>query len=75
MNNEILSLVITQYNPISYYYEVYNINVNTGKPVNNTDLLKSKNIDETTFLSNLKECYKNKFLEVHSEFIELNNRN
>ena len=74
LNNEILSLVITQYTTSSYYYEVYNINVNTGKVVSNGDLLKSKNIDEKNFLSKLKECYKSKFLEVHRDFIELNNR-
>lgn len=75
LSNEILSLVITI--PIhtgGYNYNVYNINTNTGKSVSNTELLKNKNIDETTFLSKLPEYYKNKFLEVHSEIIEYNPR-
>lgn len=67
LNNEILSLVIsTEDNTGFYYYDVYNINVKTGKIVSNADLLKSKNIDEQSFLSKLPEYYKNKFMEVNS---------
>ena len=67
LNNEILSIIITQYTSSSYYYEVYNVNVSTGKVVSNTDLLKSKNVDETAFISTLKECCKSKFLEEHTK--------
>ena len=65
LNNEILSLVISIEDTSGYTeYEVYNINVNTGKPVSNTNILKTKDIDEQTFLSNLTICYKEKFLEL-----------
>lgn len=69
LNNEILSLVIENTGPAEgWIYTTYNINIKTGKVISNSDLLKSKNIDETTFISNLKECCKNKFLEVHNEY-------
>ena len=45
-------------------YEVYNVNVNTGKPVSNADILKSKNIEEQEFLSKLSKCYEDKFIEL-----------
>ena len=69
LNNEILSLIRLDFTYGSSitregYYDVFNINVNTGKVVSNSDLLKIKNIDEQTFLSKLPECYKNKFLEL-----------
>lgn len=63
-NNEILSLVITTaYDTGGYSYDVYNININTGKVVSNEEILKSKNISEKTFLSKLPEYYEKKFLE------------
>lgn len=69
VNDEILSLVIGDYSYGSSvtkegYYDVFNINVKTGKIISNSDLLKSKNIDEQTFLRKLPQCYKNKFLEL-----------
>ena len=45
-------------------YEIYNVNINTGKPVSNADILKSKNIEEQEFLNKLSKCYEDKFIEL-----------
>lgn len=64
LNNEILSLVISNhFDSAVNTYDVYNININTGKVVSNEEILKSKNISEKTFLSKLPEYYEKKFSE------------
>ncbi len=74
LNNEILSLVISIEDYTDFVnYDVYNINTNTGKTVSNSELLKIKQIDETTFLNKLRECYKNKFIEIHKSMPGIEN--
>lgn len=69
LNNDILSLIIKHSGPTDgWIYDVYNINVKTGKTVNNTELLKAKNIDETTLITKIKELCKNKFIEEHNKY-------
>ena len=66
INNKILSLVIgNTAHTGGTSYSVYNIGINSGKTASNTDLLKSRNMDKTTFLNKLLELYKNKFIEVN----------
>lgn len=69
LNNEILSLVISNHSDSAFdSYNVYNININTGKVVSNEDILKSKNISEKTFLSKLPEYYEKKFSEIWRQY-------
>ncbi|MCL2322612.1 MAG: hypothetical protein FWC47_10990 [Oscillospiraceae bacterium] len=67
INNNILSLVIDHAISANdlHYYDVYNVDIYTGKSIDNIDLLKYKNIDETNFLNTLTELYKNKFVELY----------
>ena len=74
LSNDIVSLVISIEDNTGFVnYDVYNINTNTGKTVSNSELLEIKQIDETTFLNKLKECYKNKFIEIHKIFQGIEN--
>jgi len=63
VNDNILSLVIDLAISANneHHYDVYNLDIYTGKTIDNTDLLKYKNIDEASFLNTLTELYKNKF--------------
>lgn len=69
LNNDILSLIIKHTGPTDgWAYNVYNINVKTGKKVSNAELLKVKNIDETTLITKIKELCKEKFIEAHNKY-------
>ena len=54
-NNNILSVVIKSYYASDYdFYEVYNIDVNTGMPVSNLEIINSKNLSIEDFESSAK---------------------
>lgn len=66
LNDNILSVVVDYssreyvFNPL---YKAYNIDVYTGEKITTADILALKGIDEETFVSNLKEAYKAKYIE------------
>lgn len=66
LNGSVLSLVIPfKYNGGFRRYDVYNINVNTGNEVTNTEILKNKNISSDAFVTALKKKAKENFLEIY----------
>ena len=59
INNNILSLVITEGYAINTEYFAYNIDIYTGEKISNEQILKNKNISENNFLSKVEElCIK-----------------
>lgn len=65
INGNILSLVISsEYPNDCKYYKVYNVDVDTGKSISNTQLLQHKNITKTNFLNKLSKVYGEKFIEL-----------
>lgn len=66
INDNILSLVICSEGFVdNINYDVYNIDINTGKSVSNRDLLLIKNISEDKYINILKTAHKNKFEELN----------
>lgn len=74
INNNVLSLVITTSYPNDVNnYQVYNIDIYTGKQVFNSELLNIKNIQEKVYLNQLENLYKEKFISLYGteeEYIE-----
>jgi hypothetical protein len=63
LNDTILSLVICREYPDDCIdYQVYNVDVSTGKSVSNTQLLQYKDITETDLLNKLPEVYSDEFI-------------
>lgn len=66
INNNILSLVIEMGNQFEQSdYDVYNIDIYTGKIVANNEILKMKNISQEDFLNKLADVHKNRFIELY----------
>lgn len=59
INDNCLSLRIDRGFPNDYtIYTVYNIDINTGKPISNLELIHSKNLTENEYLKVLSDVYK-----------------
>ena len=66
VNSNVLSLVITGKLPSDIEnYQVFNVDIYTGKSITNDELLNYKNISSTEFLSKLPDIYKNKYIDLH----------
>lgn len=64
INNNILSLVIeTLHTGGLKVYKVYNVDIYDGTVIENSDLIKLKQIKESDLENKLKELYKAKFIE------------
>ena len=64
LNDSLLSLnLITDYPDDSFFYQTYNIDISTGKRVDNLDLIKSKNYTSESFLEDLKVAVENEVEE------------
>lgn len=55
------------YNSGVHTYEVYNINLETGKQMKNEDLLEKLKVSKDDFISKAKDAYKFKFEEVFKD--------
>jgi len=63
VNGNILSLVIScEFPDDCIDYQVYNVDVSTGKCISNTQLLQYKNITEADFLKILLKLYNDEFI-------------
>lgn len=75
INDNILSLVIsseTTYEVTSY--KVYNIDINTGSIIKDSDLLKVKDISMSELLTALKAAYKDKYISLFGSEETLKNK-
>ena len=74
VNDNVLSLVISnEFDGGFIEYFSYNIDIYTGKALSNKDLISLKNITETTYLSKLKEAYKNKYIKMYGTKDKISN--